>query len=76
MTIVRSFATFETPTPEQRPKANSMPVFAVSRQMERAAVISACGAYRYSLTRKWSGAPLLPFVMLNPSTADARADSP
>ncbi|MGJ0454023.1 MAG: DUF1643 domain-containing protein [Methylocystis sp.] len=53
-----------------------MPVFAVSRQMERAAVISACGAYRYSLTRKWSGAPLLPFVMLNPSTADAKEDDP
>jgi hypothetical protein len=44
--------------------------------MERAAVISACGAYRYSLTRRWSDAPLLPFVMLNPSTADAKEDDP
>ena len=46
------------------------------RELERAAVISACGAYRYSLTRKWSDAPLLPFVMLNPSTADAKEDDP
>ncbi|MCQ4189429.1 DUF1643 domain-containing protein [Methylocystis suflitae] len=46
------------------------------REIERAAVISACGAYRYSLTRRWSGAPLLPFVMLNPSTADAKEDDP
>jgi hypothetical protein len=44
--------------------------------IEKAAAISACGAYRYSLTRKWSGAPLLPFVMLNPSTADAEEDDP
>lgn len=47
-----------------------------ARQMERTAVISACGAYRYSLTRRWSEAPLLPFVMLNPSTADAKEDDP
>lgn len=44
--------------------------------MERAAVISKCGAYRYSLTRRWSDAPLLSFVMLNPSTADAKEDDP
>ena len=49
---------------------------AAPREIEKAAVISACGAYRYSLTRKWSGAPLLPFVMLNPSTADAKEDDP
>jgi hypothetical protein len=44
--------------------------------MERAAVISACGAYRYRLTRRWSDAPPLRFVMLNPSTADAIDDDP
>ena len=51
-------------------------LFAVARKIESAAVISACGAYRYSLTRNWSDAPLLPFVMLNPSTADAKEDDP
>ncbi|AZG77445.1 DUF1643 domain-containing protein [Methylocystis rosea] len=51
-------------------------VSAGAREIERAAVISKCGAYRYSLTRKWSDAPLLSFVMLNPSTADAKDDDP
>jgi hypothetical protein len=36
------------------------------------AVISACGKYRYSLTR--GGVERLLFVMLNPSTADASVD--
>ncbi len=40
------------------------------------AVISGCGRYRYSLTRRWgTGAPML-FVMLNPSTANAMEDDP
>jgi hypothetical protein len=30
--------------------------------------------YRYSLTRRWGEGPLLPWVMLNPSTADAMKD--
>lgn len=38
------------------------------------AVISACGRYRYRLTR--GEGRLLPFVMLNPSTADAGRDDP
>jgi hypothetical protein len=42
---------------------------------DRAAVISECGRYRYSLRRTWDAAlPSVLFVMLNPSTADADAD--
>ncbi|MGD9544360.1 MAG: DUF1643 domain-containing protein [Methylocystis sp.] len=48
----------------------------VVREIERTAAISRCRAYRYSLMRRWSDAPLLPFVMLNPSTADAVEDDP
>jgi hypothetical protein len=41
------------------------------------AVVSDDGRYRYALTRTWRpDAPLLTFVMLNPSTADAYADDP
>lgn len=40
------------------------------------AVYSDCGAYRYALTREWSGGPRLLFVMLNPSTADERRNDP
>lgn len=43
---------------------------------ERSAVISACGFYRYSLTRRWSEDQLLYWIMLNPSTADASKDDP
>lgn len=41
------------------------------------AEFSACGGYRYSLTRQWSDtrARLL-FVLLNPSTADAAHNDP
>lgn len=54
--------------------------------MNRSAVLSECGLYRYRLDRDWrtpmdrelnalsKGAVL--FVMLNPSTADAREDDP
>lgn len=45
--------------------------------MKRSAVISECGAYRYVLGRDWDIArPLLGFIMLNPSTADADIDDP
>ena len=40
------------------------------------AEISPCGTYRYRLERFWSGEHALPFVMLNPSTADASNDDP
>lgn len=47
-----------------------------------AANVSACGRYRYTLTRDWSsdatgsGKGRVLFVMLNPSTADAAQDDP
>lgn len=40
------------------------------------AEISECGKYRYQLTRYWGRGSFQPFVMLNPSTADASADDP
>lgn len=43
--------------------------------MKRDAFLSACGLFRYRLSRVWDDAlPLLVFVMLNPSTADALID--
>ena len=43
----------------------------------KSAVISKCHAYRYRLTRHWNASKYaLPFVMLNPSTADASIDDP
>lgn len=45
--------------------------------LEDNAVISACGRYRYLLTRQVGpGARTATFVMLNPSTADATNDDP
>jgi hypothetical protein len=41
------------------------------------ATISDCGKYRYHLWRIWDDElPILAFVMLNPSTADAKQDDP
>ncbi|MGA0556556.1 DUF1643 domain-containing protein [Larkinella sp. VNQ87] len=45
--------------------------------MKSHAIISDCQKYRYSLSRIWNGdRPLLMFIMLNPSTADANVDDP
>lgn len=44
--------------------------------MQRSAVISPCGRYRYRLSRWWSDGMRMPFVMLNPSTADGLVDDP
>jgi len=38
------------------------------------AVLSDCGTYRYVLTRRWAEGPVLGWVMLNPSRADAGRD--
>lgn len=50
------------------------PVVAVNR----GALLSADGIYRYTLTRQWGAfdAPRVCFIMLNPSTADAQQDDP
>lgn len=43
--------------------------------LERDAVISECGTFRYLLRRTWDAKqPRLLYVMLNPSTADAEID--
>lgn len=44
---------------------------------ESGAVISACGQYRYALWRIWDDCrPVMSFVMMNPSTANAADDDP
>ena len=46
--------------------------------MKRDAIISGCGKYRYKLSREWSSIypelNRIPWIMLNPSTADADVD--
>jgi hypothetical protein len=44
--------------------------------MKRTAEISDCGKYRWWLQRRWAPGPIVTFVMLNPSTADAVRDDP
>jgi len=43
--------------------------------VKKTAIISGCGKFRYHLTRYWDDSlHPLPFIMLNPSTADADSD--
>ena len=45
--------------------------------MSEGAVLSSCGQYRYRLHRSWlTGEGTVLFIMLNPSTADAKTDDP
>ncbi len=44
--------------------------------MERTATFDPTGHYRYSLGRRWSDAPTLAIIMLNPSRADSSIDDP
>ena len=45
--------------------------------MNKDAILSPCGTYRYLLQRSWNPAlEAVCFVMLNPSTADAEQDDP
>lgn len=44
--------------------------------MNKTAIISECGTYRYRLGRRWGEGRALVFVMLNPSTADDKDDDP
>ncbi|MBW4461377.1 MAG: DUF1643 domain-containing protein [Nodosilinea sp. WJT8-NPBG4] len=44
--------------------------------IERSATFDSTGRYRYSLERRWSTAPILAIVMLNPSQADSSVDDP
>lgn len=40
------------------------------------AAYSACGRYRYGLSRRWASGPALLYVMLNPSTATEVSNDP
>ncbi len=45
--------------------------------VEKSAIMSRCGHYRYLLSRNWDGSlPIVAFIGLNPSTADHRNDDP
>lgn len=52
---------------------NGLRVLELSSPMAHAE-ISPCGLYRYTLERRWARGPAALWVMLNPSTADARVD--
>jgi hypothetical protein len=45
-------------------------------EVERGAMLSPDGRYRYRLTRRWADGPHLAIIGLNPSTADGYVDDP
>jgi hypothetical protein len=42
--------------------------------MNKSAILSRCGLYRYELKRNWGKGPSIDWIMLNPSTADHEKD--
>jgi hypothetical protein len=44
--------------------------------MQNGAIFSECGAYRYHLWRNWREGDRICWLMLNPSTADAKENDP
>jgi hypothetical protein len=47
-----------------------------SELIDSSAIFSDDGVYRYQLRRQWKRGPLINFIMLNPSIADAEKDDP
>ena len=65
-------------TPMNAVEPNAHPPRPQWERVAKSAVISDDGLYRYLLTRTWGDAagPLVVWIMLNPSTADADVDDP
>lgn len=47
-----------------------------AKVIERSAIFSSCGLYRYVLWRRWGHGRYVMFIGLNPSTADETNDDP
>lgn len=56
--------------------ATNRKIEAMTDSIERTAILSGDGVYRYRLARRWSDGEQVTFVMLNPSTADHTVDDP
>jgi hypothetical protein len=58
------------------PANRELPLDGLPASPRSSAVLSPCRRYRYELWRRWSDAPYVMFVGLNPSTADEALDDP